>query len=58
MKREFSNKAPLVQLASAVAALLITVSVGEGIDFLASDYAMADPAYRPTQVAQDKSSST
>ena len=58
MKREFRSRAPLVKLVSAVAALLITVSVGEGIDFLASDYAMADPKYRPVQLAQKKSLST
>lgn len=58
MAREFNNKAPFVKLASAVAALLVTVFIGEGIDFLASDYAMADPKYRPVQMAHDKSSST
>jgi hypothetical protein len=56
MKHEFSNKAPLVRLAFAVAALSVTLSIGGFIDFLATDYVavVAEMLYGPVQTAEQK----
>jgi hypothetical protein len=59
MKHEFSNRAPLVRLAFAVAALSATVSVGVFIDFLAGGYAVvADAQHLPMLTAEVPSSAS
>lgn len=56
MKYEFSNTAPLVRLAFAVAALSVTLSIGGFIDFLATSYSavVAEMLYGPVQTAERK----
>ena len=55
MKHKFSNTAPLVRLAFAVAALSVTLSIGGFIDFLAGGYAVvADAHHRPVLTAARK----
>ena len=39
MKHEFSKTAPILRLVFAVAALSVTLSIGGGIDFLATGFA-------------------
>ena len=57
MKHKFSNTAPLVRLAFAVAALSVTLSIGGFIDFLAAGYAVvADAQHRPVLTAEVPSS--
>ena len=52
MKHEFSNEAPVLRLACAVAALCITLSIGGFIDYLAVGYAaVADSLPAPTMTA-------
>ena len=41
MKHEFSSTAPILRLVFAVAALVVSLSIGGWIDFLASGYAVA-----------------
>jgi len=55
MKYEFSNEAPMLRLACAVAALCATLSLGGFIDSLAMGYAMvADQQHRPVLTAARK----
>ena len=55
MKHEFSNEAPMLRLAFAVAALSATLSIGGFIDFLAVGYAAAaDAQHRPVLTAERK----
>lgn len=52
MKHEFSNEAPMLRLACAVAALSVTLIIGGSIDFLAVGYVtVAETQHRPVLVA-------
>jgi hypothetical protein len=53
MKHEFSNEAPMLRLAFAVAAVSVTLSIGGFIDCLAVGYAVvADAQHRPALTAE------
>ena len=54
MKHEYSNKAPLVRLAFAVAALSATLSIGGFIEFLATGYAMVADGQQRTVLAAER----
>ncbi len=56
MKHEFSNEAPMLRLAFAVAAVSATLSIGGFIDFLAVGYSVVDVKHRPVLTADVPSS--
>ncbi len=59
MKHEFSNEAPMLRLAFAVAAVSVTLSIGGFTDFLAVGYAVvADAQHRPVLAAGVPSSAS
>jgi hypothetical protein len=54
MKHEYSNKAPLMRLALAVAALSVTLSIGGFIDFLAAGHAMVANEHQATVLTAER----
>ncbi len=54
MRPELRSTAPALRLVFAIAALSATFSVGGLIDFLATDYAVADAQSRAVIVAEQK----